>query len=1391
MKWGDYMRRKGIAILVFLAFIFTFVMDNGISVFAEGESDGTSRYDSVLNKTIGMDSEIAWGYLDGIVSDELLNKQSDTITFEEYCGLITNMFSLYNASLLPAWENTAKLAIESKEKMQRRDGMLAIYYAACIAGIGDKTNGDWSSVNNAFGQDWNDLSDDYAQFPDWQESSPFMDDVERKHAAGWNYSVSSYFYCMGQCSAYSKNSLFDGDYEEGSMHADRDFTVNAAIKSVVRLYECLVDRKSEPRIADGWDTAFLEGVKQKEAGIINRQTSIVKAETYTKGETYTGTAYYISSINGKDDNDGTTLDTPWKSLYKLDEIRTSLKEGDAVFFERGSVWREELACEPGVTYSAYGTGEKPAFYGSQKNGTGTENWTLYKTSGDAKIWKFNQSVTECGGIVFNDGESYASRVYSEYDGTKMISVTDGTEFVVEEQLKKDLQFCDIYSLEGNSLPICVYDVDTTGSIYLRCDSGNPGEVYRSIEFQTSPKTKFGYHGLVNANRCYGSELGCVIDNLCVKYVDTVGIKTQGNDNVLIQNCEVAWIGGNSLGYDGKAGVPAAGEGIATNGNGTIVRNCYIHDCFDGGLNYEPASGTNDSYSNIVIDGNLVERCMSGIFFGHTDAETIKLIHNFSIKNNYFLYSGYGWSSDENYDFTWKNKNYEGTSLNFLDIPNCNDGIYVENNVLYLAKSSLIHCAMDKDNYPHLSGNTYVQDRYGRFAYWKDAKGQMEVYPFYDSAEAVNQILGDKTAVVIPTNGTEAQIVTAPEIKEDLIYTGKSQELITGGTASNGTLQYKVDDGTWSEDITTETDAGNYDIYYKAAGSTNYNGISETLSGTVSIGKYSVKAADIQVDGVSKDYDGTTEFTGTVKIKKNVFGNEEMVEIPSDKICVTYDSKNAGERVITISGENGYEEDERYIIPAEFEMKTAGTILKINPTVESVPKEASVVYKDNLTLADAELGLVGWKWSNPTMPISIKEGTMAAQAQYIQEDTVNYETLTADVTVTVTVCTHKDTEVRDFQEATCTEKGYTGDTYCTYCGTKIETGKEINALGHKWGEWKVITSATYETEGVETRECSACHKTETRAIAKLTKPADDTPVIPAKKADTIVVRQKIDVSGKFSENMAKYSVSPKGSASVTKKGIVTAKKAGTVTVTAYTKSGKTYTAVSSCEINIEKPVFAAMTATKPGVVINGYDKLTGITTAADSWKSSNTGVAAVDTNGQITTAGKGTTKISATFGEGSNKAIYTATLKVNIPVINKKKLTMITGAAAKLKLNNTKATVTWSSLSSDIAAVDSTGKVTALKYGTTAISGTVDGVAYSCELTVKAPAIKKAAITVKAGRSTKIGLKNTRLKPSDWKSSDTAVATVDASGKVTGVKAGTAVISTETGGVHNECTAEVR
>ena len=84
------------------------------------------------------------------------------------------------------------------------------------------------------------------------------------------------------------------------------------------------------------------------------------------------------------------------------------------------------------------------------------------------------------------------------------------------------------------------------------------------------------------------------------------------------------------------------------------------------------------------------------------------------------------------------------------------------------------------------------------------------------------------------------------------------------------------------------------------------------------------------------------------------------------------------------------------------------------------------------------------------------------------------------------CSHENTEIRNAKAATCTEPGYTGDTYCKDCNEKISDGEISLALGHDWGEWTVTTSPTCTEKGEEKRTCKreGCNATETRKIEAL-------------------------------------------------------------------------------------------------------------------------------------------------------------------------------------------------------------------------------------------------------------------------------------------------------------------
>ena len=95
----------------------------------------------------------------------------------------------------------------------------------------------------------------------------------------------------------------------------------------------------------------------------------------------------------------------------------------------------------------------------------------------------------------------------------------------------------------------------------------------------------------------------------------------------------------------------------------------------------------------------------------------------------------------------------------------------------------------------------------------------------------------------------------------------------------------------------------------------------------------------------------------------------------------------------------------------------------------------------------------------------------------------------------------DTEVRGQKDATCTEKGYTGDTYCLGCNTKTATGTDIPATGHAL-TYTASVVATCKVEGYRDYwQCSKCNNYYADKDAKTELSAED--VKPALNPDNHV------------------------------------------------------------------------------------------------------------------------------------------------------------------------------------------------------------------------------------------------------------------------------------------------
>mgnify|MGYP004452961671 CR=1 FL=1 len=131
---------------------------------------------------------------------------------------------------------------------------------------------------------------------------------------------------------------------------------------------------------------------------------------------------------------------------------------------------------------------------------------------------------------------------------------------------------------------------------------------------------------------------------------------------------------------------------------------------------------------------------------------------------------------------------------------------------------------------------------------------------------------------------------------------------------------------------------------------------------------------------------------------------------------------------------------------------------------------------------------GWSWQEADRDTALADGVaVTATAVYTGADKGNYETESVSITITRSKCDHTHTEIRNQREATCKEKGYTGDTYCTGCDKLLKTGEELAALGHDY-QASVTKQPTTTEEGIRTYTCIRCGHSYTESIARLTSPS---------------------------------------------------------------------------------------------------------------------------------------------------------------------------------------------------------------------------------------------------------------------------------------------------------------
>ncbi|HKR09486.1 MAG TPA: Ig-like domain-containing protein [Gemmatimonadaceae bacterium] len=295
------------------------------------------------------------------------------------------------------------------------------------------------------------------------------------------------------------------------------------------------------------------------------------------------------------------------------------------------------------------------------------------------------------------------------------------------------------------------------------------------------------------------------------------------------------------------------------------------------------------------------------------------------------------------------------------------------------------------------------------------------------------------------------------------------------------------------------------------------------------------------------------------------------------------------------------------------------------------------------------------------------------------------------------------------------------------------------------------------------------------------------------------------------------------ASVTDAGMVAALAPGSITVSAVSEG---VTGTASMTVNAPPPVPVASVSVSlvssslnPGQTTqatavlkdaNG-NQLTGRTV---TWQSSATNVATVSNAGLVSAVAAGSASITATSEGQTGSATLTVSVPPPVPVatvsvslasstINPGQTTQATAVLKDANGNQlTGRTVTWQSSANNVATVSSDGLVSAVAAGSASITATSESKTGSATLTVNAPppvpvasvTVSPSAPSVQVGSTVQLSAVTRDANGNiltgrtiTWSSNNTGIATVSASGLVTAVAAGTAIITASCGSANGTST----
>ena len=291
------------------------------------------------------------------------------------------------------------------------------------------------------------------------------------------------------------------------------------------------------------------------------------------------------------------------------------------------------------------------------------------------------------------------------------------------------------------------------------------------------------------------------------------------------------------------------------------------------------------------------------------------------------------------------------------------------------------------------------------------------------------------------------------------------------------------------------------------------------------------------------------------------------------------------------------------------------------------------------------------------------------------------------------------------------------------------------------------------------------------------------------------------------------------ASLSVSGMLTALKAGSVTVTA------TKGAVSgNMVINVTQATLSSIAVSGGSSLAAGSteqltaqgtysDSTTGSLTTQATWQSSDATVATVSNSGLLTALQAGSVTVTATMGSVSGTAsVVVNAVSVSSITISPALFSIASGQNQQLTAQavypdgtsqDVTSQVTWSSSATNVATVSGTGLVSGVSAGTSTITATLGSVSRTAVATVTAAQLNSIIVTpatasIATGQTQAFAANGIFSDGSStditnsvaWTSSAISFVTIDPTGLGTGVSAGTATVTATSGTVSGTASLTV-